>query len=291
MDIQLLIFGILVTISIQCYQVSFRNYINWCNSRWCECYLFKISIKGRPVRRVFELRGWWPFAQSDGAIRCVSVRATLSSVRQCVCLCECVSEHMCACIFTPSPSGWLSPVLFYQKLLWQCAPVYLCVCVWGYLRRTTAVLLTWSSFYHSHCLQSEMVPLNSLGSPLFDLETCNYPAISMGLNPAVLFASHPLPSGSLLCFSIVPEWIFVFVFVILFICVCVYSLHFTAARVRHREGRGWRCIVDGTECSCGCMNKGGGDYFEYVFRQGKEENPRVEVVGVEGTLANEGHVF
>lgn len=56
-----------------------------------------------------------------------------------------------------------------------------------------------------------------------------------------------------------------------------------------REGLTMHC---GTECSYGCIGKGGGDYFEWMFfRQRKEENPGEEEGCVEGTVANEGHFF
>lgn len=89
----------------------------------------------------------------------------------------------------------------------------------------------------------------------------------MGLNTALLLilsprvhccASASLQYGSLSCF-----------FIIIFkpFHLCVFSaLYCCVGEAQGREGLTMHC---GTECSCGCMGKGGGDYFEWMFL-GKE---------------------
>lgn len=85
----------------------------------------------------------------------------------------------------------------------------------------------------------------------------------MGLNSAALFAYHLVPSGSLLCFSNFAVWNFVFFFLFFFFFkpfhLCVFSaLYCCVGEAQGREGLTMHC---GTECSFGCMGKGGGDLF------------------------------
>lgn len=89
----------------------------------------------------------------------------------------------------------------------------------------------------------------------------------MGPKTAALFAYHPVPSGSLLCFSIFAVWIFVLFYFFKPFHLCVFSaLYCCVGEAQGREGLTMHC---GTKCSCGCIGKGGGDYFEWMFL-GKE---------------------
>lgn len=161
------------------------------------------------------------------------------------------------------------------------------MCIWGYLQRKIAVNLTWPSFHHNNGIQSGVLNICSLECPCFLFETCNYPAISAGLQTAALFAYHPPPLplqvhcfASAFCRTDLSLYFFFFFKAFSFVCIlCTLLLRGWGAGKGGTDnalwnqvqlwlhGKGWRWLLQVD-----------------VFRQGKEENSGWRLVVWKGPL-------